>query len=222
MSTHNGDSGSKQVIDEDGDVDTKVKDTIIQARNRVDKGRYKLHVEAPLENEKQIPPAHKTQIFAKIVKQFLVRIEPLLSSDEIVGNERFYVGDGEPFASFELVPQDTDGYPFTLVTRDDTDRELRQKIGLPRGVEVPEPRTVHFYGLKDIIEQPVVVREEWEVCVEKKGAPPNWEYVYPTDEKLVPDQVYVNAIRQADMFLQEIGIGVETGLPETDERAEPF
>ena len=221
MSRQNGQDGGKQVIDEDGDVDTKVKDTIIEARNRVDKARYKIHVEAPLEGH-QIPPARQTQIFAKVVKQFPVRIEPLLSSDEIQGNEEYYHGTKEPFASFELVPPDTEGYPVSLVTRDHSEKELRQMIGLPRGVELPEPRTIAFHGLKDVIERPIMVQEQWEICVEKSGAPPNWEYVYPTAEQLVPDQVYVNAVRQASHFLQDIGIGVETGLPEVDERADPF
>jgi len=221
MSRKNG--SNKQVLDEEGTVDSKVKDTILKARNRVDKARFELDVQEPMNPEVSLPEAQKVEIFSKMVKQFLIRIEPLLSADSVKGNKTYYHGGDEPLATFELVPPDTEGYRLSLVTQDKDAETLRRMIGLPRGVELPEPMTVTFRGLKDIIEKPSVVSHQWEVCTANQGAPPNWEYIYPVEQRMVPKSVYRDAMRDADQFLQEIGIGVQTGLPEVDDQSEePF
>lgn len=217
MSTENGQTPNQQVLDEEGNVDSKIKETIINARNRVDKAVFQLDVQEPLEEGVNVAEPKKDQIFAKTVRQFLLRIEPLLTADSIRGNEPYYEGDGQPIASFRLVPPDTNGHKLSLVTLDEDKKQLRRMMDLPRGVDLPEPQTVSFDGLKDIIEKPIVVGHQWEVCVAKSGAKPNWEYIYPEQQQMVPRRVFRDALRQADKFLQEIGIGVETGLPEVDD-----
>jgi hypothetical protein len=217
MSSKNGQTANKQVIDEEGTVDSKIKDTIIQARNRVEKAFYQVNVKNPLEDVQTLPKPKRDEIYAKTVRQFLLRIEPLLTADSIQGNEAYYNGLGEPIASFGLVPPDTEGHKLSLVTLDKDEKTLRRMMDLPRGVELPEPKTITFEGLQDIIEKPLIVSHQWEVCVAKSGARPNWDYIYPHEERLVPREVYRDALRQADQFLQEIGIGVETGLPEVDD-----
>jgi len=223
MSQTNGVNANQQVKDEEGQVDSKIKETIIQARNRVDKTRFQLDVQEPLSGDVDVSEPRKSQIYAKMVKQYLVRIEPLLSSPEIKGNDQYYTDAGEEISRFYLVPPETDGYDFSLVMQDQDDKTLRRMIGLPKGVDLPEPEPVVFGGLKDVIEKPIVASHQWEVCVSKNGAPVNWDYRYPTAEQMVPDSVYRDALRQSDQFLQEIGIGVETGLPEVDDYSdEPF
>jgi hypothetical protein len=217
MSSKNGQTANQQVIDEEGTVDSKIKDTIIQARNRVEKAFYQVDVQNPLEDVETLPKPKRDQIYAKTVRQFILRIEPLLTAESVQGNEPYYEGDGEAIASFHLVPPDTQGHKLSLVTLEKDDKKLRRMMDLPRGVELPEPKEIRFDGLKDIIEKPMVVTHQWEVCVAKSGARPNWEYIYPHEERLVPREVYRDALRQADQFLQEIGIGVETGLPEVDD-----
>lgn len=223
MSSKNGQTANQQVIDEEGTVDSKIKDTIIQARNRVEKAFYQVDVQNPLEDVETLPKPKRDQIYAKTVRQFILRIEPLLTADAIQGNEPYYTASGEPIAVFKLVPPDTDGHRLSLVTLDKDDNTLRRMMDLPREVELPKPEQITFNGLKDIIEKPMIVTHQWEVCVAKSGARPNWEYIYPQEERLVPRDVYRDALREADQFLQEIGIGVETGLPEVDDISdEPY
>jgi len=223
MSKSNGVTANQQVLDEEGTVDSKIKETIIKARNRVDKTRFQLDVQEPLSGDVDVSEPRKSQIYAKMVQQYLVRIEPLLSSASVQGNERYYTNEGEEISRFILAPPDTENYQFSLVMQDQDPKTLRRMIGLPKGVDLPEPQPVVFAGLKDVIEKPIVASHQWEVCVSKKGAPVNWEYEYPTAEQMVPDHVYRDALRESDQFLQEIGIGVETGLPEVDDQSdEPF
>jgi len=221
MSSKNGQTANQQVIDEEGTVDSKIKDTIIEARNRVERAFYQVNVKNPLEDVQTLPKPKRDQIYSQTVKQFILRIEPLLTADSIQGNEPYYTASSEPIATFQLVPPDTDGHRLSLVTLDKDEKTLRRMMDLPRGVELPEPKKIRFNGLKDIIEKPMVVTHQWEVCVAKSGARPNWEYIYPQDERLVPRDVYRDALRQADQFLQEIGIGVETGLPQVDDETDP-
>jgi len=228
MSMENGQrekegDANEQVLDEEGDVDSKVKDRILEARERVDDTKHAVDVEEPLSADVELGRNQKTQIFAKTVKQFLIRIEPLLRADRIDGNEDYYTEMDEPIGVVRLVPRDIDDYQFSLVARQRLDEtQLRTMIGLPRDAEIPEPEVVAFSGLKDIIEKPPVLTHQWSVCVSKQGARPNWEYAYPEAQRPVPEQIYVDAIREADSFLHDIGIGVDTGLPNTDEESEVF
>jgi len=228
MSKQNGQrekesDANQKVLDEEGDVDSKVKDLILQARQRVADTKYAVDVKEPLNADVEIRRPRKIQIFAKTVKQFLIRIEPLLRADRIVGNEYYYEDMDEPIGTVELVPPDTDGYQFSLVARRGLDeRELRTMIGLPLGAEIPEPEVVAFTGLKEIIERPPVLSYQWSVCVSKQGARPNWDFAYPEVQRQVPEQIYIDAIREADSFLHDIGIGVDTGLPNTDEESQVF
>jgi len=201
----------EEVIDEEGDVDKAFKRGIIQAWSRVDETETALYRDAALDTEIQVNPAEKVQIYAMAVKQFLRRVEPILRSPNIKGNKQYYRGDSDdPIAEFGLIPSETEGYPFHLVARDYERSELRRMIGLPKDAEIPEPKTITIVGLKDVIEREPIATHEWQVCVRKEGAPPNWEYVYPKDQRAFPKSVYVNAVRRTVQFLQDAGIGLET------------
>jgi hypothetical protein len=89
-------------------------------------------------------------------------------------------------------------------------------LDLPRGVDLPEPQRVPFEGLKEVIERDPVLTHQWEVCVKREGARPNWEYVYPQTQRPVPKRLYENAVRKADMFLQQAGIGLDTDVAGTE------
>jgi len=220
----NGQDGQqKQDEDEEGEVDSKIKQKIIEARDRVDRTKEAVDVKAELEPDIQLSPDKKTELFAKTVKQFLIRIEPLLTADEIKDNRQYYVGTADnPIAKFHLYPPDTDGYRFSLIERVDDAEGLRRQLELPPEADIPQPHPVVLQGLRDIIETPLVVSHQWEVVTACEGAPPNWDYVYPTRQQIIPQTVWLDAVREADTFLQSIGIGVQTGLPEVDEKGQPF
>lgn len=213
MSTDtNGADPPQNVVDEDGQVDKAVKKRIIQARERVDEAEVGLYLQVPTDPDVNLGEAEKVHIYGTIVKQFLRRIEPLLLTDKIDENTRFY--EDREIDAVTLVPRDTVDYRFSAVADTSaSDQELRRRIGLPRGADVPQPQTVTFDGLKSIIEEDTILTHTWEVCVNNQGAPPNHEYVYPTVQQPVPKRVYEEAMRLADQFLQAINLGLDLEMP---------
>jgi hypothetical protein len=217
MSKQEENEPPEEVLDEEGDVDKAFKRGIIQAWGRVDETETALYRDAAIDPDVRLSDGERVQIYAMAVKQFLRRVEPLLRSPNIQGNKQYYNGEEDnPIATFELVPPETGGYPFQLVQQDHSQSELRRMIGLPKSADVPQPKTVRIVGLKDVIEREPVARYQWEVCVRKEGAPPNWEFVYPQNTRAFPKSVYVNAVRRTVQFLQDAGIGLETDVAGTE------
>jgi len=218
MATDNGDMTEgppQEVIDEEGSVDKALKKRIIKARERVDETELALYRDAAIEPDINLGRVEKIHIYATTVKQFLRRIEPLLRVKDVPNNTEYYkeVEIGE----VDLVPPDTDGYQFSLIGHSDrSDKELRRMLGLPRGVDLPEKRTVTFQGLQRIIEEDPILQYRWEVCVQKSGARRNWDYIYPAVQRPVPKNIYEDAVRRADMFLQNAGIGLDTDTKGTE------
>jgi len=207
MAEQNGDP--QEVIDEDGDVDKALKRRIIQARERVDETELALYRDAALQPDVNLSEFQKIQIYATTVKQFLRRIEPLMRVEGVPNNEQYY--KEAEIGQITLIPPDTDGYRFSMAAQSDRDdKTLRHMLDLPRGAEIPEPLVIPFVGLQSIIEREPVLQNRWEVCTEKSGARPNWEYVYPHAQQPVPKDIYEDAVRTADMFLQQAGIGLDT------------
>lgn len=218
MSTDaNGDGPAQEVLDEEGDVDKALKKRILQSHDRVDETEIALYRDAAVNPEVNLSEAEKAYIYGTTVKQFLRRIEPILRTENVPNNEYYYAGesaDGDEtldLGAVTLVPPDTAGYQFSAVADTTADEgELRRRIGLPRGAEVPQPETVEFAGLQDVIEREAILTHTWEVCVSNQGAPPNHECEYPAVRQPVPKHIYTEAMRAADMFLQDVGIGLET------------
>lgn len=208
----NGDAPPQNVVDEDGSVDKAVKKRIIQARERVDEAEVGLYLNVPTNPDVRLGEAEKVHIYGTMVKQFLRRIEPLLQTPKIDNNEAYY--ENELIDEIRLVPPDTRQFQFTAVADTETsDQELRRRIGLPRGADIPQPKVVPFYGLRDVIEKDTILSHTWEVCVSNEGAPPNHEYVYPTVQQPAPKQLYEEAMRLADRFLQEVKLGLDLEMP---------
>lgn len=209
------DGQPQEVIDEEGDVDKALKRRIIQARERVDETELALYRDAAIQPDVNLGPTEKIHIYATTVKQFLRRIEPLLRVEGVPNNEHYY--SHVEIGQIDLVPPDTDGYRFSLIANSSrTDKELRRMLDLPRGVDLPEPLSIPFEGLQTVIERDPIVGHQWEVCVKKAGARPNWQYVYPQTQQPVPKQIYEDAVRKADMFLQNAGIGLDTDTKGTE------
>lgn len=203
----------QNIVDDEGDVDKAIKRRIINARERVDETELALYRDAAIDPEVQLSEVEKTHTYGTTVRQFLRRIEPLLRTDKIDNNERYY--EEEPIGEITLAPPDVGEYRFSAIqTREAAnDTELRQAIGLPRGADIPEPVPKTFNGLKSVIEADTILGHQWQVCVERSGARPNWEFVYPTSQQAVPKRVYEEAMRVADMFLQDINLGIDLELP---------
>jgi hypothetical protein len=153
-------------------------------------------------------------VWSNIVKQYLRAIEPLLRAEDVDSAKHYY--EEVTVAEIPLYPPDTDGYRFSVIEQADHDESyLKRMIGLPKHADLPRPRTADFVGLKQIIEKDPVIHEQWQVCVDARGAPPH-EYVYPEIREPVPKSVYVDAVRNADRFLQQAGVGLELESGGTD------
>jgi len=205
----------QEVIDEEGDVDKAIKRRIIQARERVDETEMALYRDAEIEPNVNLNQFEKIHIYATTVKQFLRRIEPLLRSKNIPNNAHYYTEI--EIGKVELVPPETKGYNFPVVAHSDrSEKQLRRMLDLPRGVNLPEPIPIPFNGLRTVIERDPVVSNTWEVCVSREGARPNWGFVYPQTQQPVRKRIYEDAVRKADMFLQNAGIGLDMDTKGTD------
>jgi len=211
-----GDLAPQEVIDEDGDVDKAIKRRIVKARERLDETEMALYRDEELNPEINISNAKKVQVYSITVRQFLRRIEPLFRVDGIENND-YYYNNIEIYEN-KFYPPDWEGYPFSILEyeQDKTDQQLRRIIGLPPGVELPEPFTLEITGLKEIIEREPIIQKRWEVCTANSGAQPNHEFVYPQLQAPLPKRVYENAVRMADLFLQEAGIGLDTDTKGTE------
>lgn len=215
-------TNGRQVLDEEGTVDAAVKQRLINARERVDKAEDQVFVNAETDPQLQLSREDQVIVWSTTVKQYLRSIEPLLRSDDVTAATEYYREN--KIGTVRLVPPQTDGIPFDYAaTTDDPPAQVRRRLGLPRGVELPDPKREPFVGLKSVIEAPKVITARWRICVDDTGPPPTHEYVTPQVRKPVPKWVYEDALRAADQFLQQAGIGLELGTPEVDEREkEPF
>lgn len=211
----------QKVLDEEGDVDKRTKRWIRSNRERVDDTREKLFIEAKTHPQINLSEAELTQIWASSVETFLMSIEPLLRSEKVKDADKYYkeVDIGEQ----TLIPPDVGQYQFSIVANSNHDEDtIRRILNLPRETDVPKPVTHTFKGLKSVIEAPNTLQYQWEVAVDTTGAPPEWKYVYPQAVSVISKDIYRDALREADEFLQEANLGIEIGMPEVDDEAEAW
>lgn len=206
----------KRIDDEEGEVDSRFKTRIIQNRIRVDEAEEKLFLDATTDPNLSVPRQQAVSIWGTMVKQYLRTIEPILSSDEVEDAQKYYK-DIE-IGSVTLVPPDKEGYEFSMVRYAEmTDQKLRKALSLPKSAEIPKPHNIQFNGLLSIIEAPDVLSHRWVVTVDDTGAPPTHERVVLEQSRIPDKQLYVDALRHADQFLQGAGLGIDIkpeGVPE--------
>jgi len=213
MATDNGRrptaEANKRVQDDENTVDQQYKTRIIEARERVDKAEQGLFVDVETDPEVQMAYGEQVATWATIVKQFLRAIEPLLRHEDVPDSAEYY--DDKEIGEMMLLPPNTEGYEFELVgeLQHHEPADIRRALDLPRGATLPQPRTKTFVGLKQVIEHPPVVEESWVVKVDASGPPAEHKYVYPTTQQPVSKQIYIDAVRHADQFLQGAGIGLD-------------
>lgn len=211
MATNAQDQEQHETVQDDGTVDKKLKDRIINARERVDDREDYLYVQATVDANKHIEPAEQTVYWGMVVKQYLRTIEPLLNEETVSEADKFYTAIS--IGEVTLLPQDTPQYPFSAVARGDIEpMQFKIQYDLPRSVELPEPKTVEFEGLQSVIERGPMIGETWEVETNVYSDPREGRVVRTQDQRPIPKQIYEDAVRIADRFLQQAGIGLELGV----------
>jgi hypothetical protein len=95
-------------------------------------------------------------------------------------------------------------------------------LDLPRDAELPEVRREDINGLKKIIELPNQMTQRWRVLISDPGAPRDRKYDPLEVTKPIPKHTYEKAVREANEFLHNAGVGMDVGMPEVDDESEPW
>lgn len=222
--TQESTEGAK-VIDEENRVDKRLKDRILDARERVAEREDACFVEAPLRGDVDYSPSDLVQIWSTSVRQYLRTIEPLLRSNEIskshhyyrevpILQDKLYPPDGETVVAIKQAgsePEtDTEHIRWSMFYDDDT--HARDMVGDP-SFEPPEPEPIELTGLKSIIETEVI-SHEWAVVMNPSSHFSEGKKIaYPKVSRPLSKRTLENAVRKADRFLQQAGIGLEIGDP---------
>jgi len=215
----NQDTNTAAVKDE-GTVDERVKQRILDARQRVDEREDYLYVQAPVEEGLSASPGEQDLYWGMVVKQFLRTIKPLLSNAHFDHAKRY--AEEIRIGSMDFVPQDTDKYPFSQVAREQIDPQtFKTKFGLPQTADLPETKYMTFHGLESVLQTEGVERRVWTIETGSWSDPENAGVIQTANEQVVPKKIYEQALTHADEFLQRAGIGVTLHLEDYTGGEEP-
>jgi len=107
-----------------------------------------------------------------------------------------------------VVPPDKDGVRWSLVSDAElSDAELRRALGVSPDVDLPEVRSHPIMGLRDVVNTDPVVSASWRVHVGGR-TPVDREVVVLERQQPLDKSLYEDAVRAADRFLFDMGIGV--------------
>lgn len=205
--------GGKQVLDEEGTVDEKVKNRILKARERVDDAEAALFVDAPA-SDTPITPAQQHVGYRTIVRQYIRAIKPLLTSSEIPASDYYFA---EVLLFKQEVPPPDGQYNWSRYYHESVDEQkITRDMGLSPGFEPPEPKEVKIQGLQEILERDeVTLRWSFDLNGSKGVAQTDVQNL--SQSISLPKRVYDSAVEHADAFLQQAGIGLEIGSGDLDE-----
>lgn len=201
-----------EIQDDENYVDKRVKDRIMQVRGDVDKWWSELFMMASMGD---IGPQEATRLWHEHVRRYLVAIEPLLRNDDELPQAAEFYEEAELGKVMVEPPE-----------------ELREQTGIPAPGNVsevgalvqsepPDPKKETIRGLKSVIERDSI-RKTWTVRVrDVNGAGPSVQDREFEQTVPLPRDIVLNAVRTADEFLQQAGVGVHT-KDEIDTHAEPF
>lgn len=217
------DVGEVTVEDEEGVVDRKTKEHIMDLRKQVDNDERQIYIEGRAGHEAGLSMAEANRFWGLSVRQYLRGIKRLWDDDakeEQVKRVGHYWSERD-LGFVTIVPPDTPEYPFSIVEYDDhDDHELRQAIGLPREASLPRPYTKHFVGLNSVL-QTVQIHKRWVVTVDAAGPPPTHDQRVVEQRIPVPKDILEAAVEAADNFLQQAGVGFSTTVPDYMGGSEP-
>lgn len=227
MSSDENNTG--RVLD-DGQIDKRLKDRILDARERVAGREDDTFVGARLDGEVRLSHSQLVGIWATSVRQYLRAIEPLLRSDEIENSRHYYrelpiykdtlrPPDGETTVltlgsnNSDGVEEDVKQIPWDLFYNEEiSNRELTTDYDLiSAGFEPPAPEPVTLQGLKSVIEKDVI-SAEWGVVLNPDSSPAEQTHIAkPQIAQPLSKSTLEYAVRKADEFLHNAGISPDIG-----------
>lgn len=212
------DDDPKEIEDNEGRIEQKVKDRILDARQRIDDAENELFVNTlgqyPAGHPKHAQmKEHFSDRWGVLVRQYIRAVKPLLASDEIE-NAAFY-RERVPIYQAEISPPDGEKDWSRFATDDTDDVRLMRKMGLKPDVNIPEPRTFELIGLQDVLDKRKI-HEEWHIDLtpNKFGSAAESDHI--SVNRGIPKTAYENAVEATDVFLDRSGLGLSLteGEPE--------
>lgn len=204
--------GGHRVDDDEDESESKIIRRILNSRERVDKAEREIFVKAATDPSVTISLNEQVATWGVIVKQYVRNVEPLLRADEIDDSDAFY--EEIELGKVTVVPPEQGDRDFSLVQYQGlTDAEIKDMLRLPLSATLPSPQTTRITGLREIIELPQVITETWRVQVDD-GIETDVETLHGS--QAISKEVYTEAVRRTDEFLQQAGIGIQTapeGVP---------
>lgn len=192
-------------VQDDGSVDQKIKNRIIDARNRIDEREDLLFVRAQADPDVQLQNAEALNAWGTCVRQYIRAVEPLLKSDDIQNASYYYyevpIGHG-----FEVPPPDNEDGEWSKFAHTSNKRGLCREMGLPSSFDPPKPKEVQFNGLIDVLNRPVI---DLSWSFEKHPDSPGSNPVHLEATIPVPKTFLEEAVSHVDEFLQDAGVGLE-------------
>jgi hypothetical protein len=200
------DEQSKRVNDDEGNVDRKIKDRILKARERVDTREDQLFVQAPA-MDVRMSQEQALNAWATSIRQYIRVVKPLLTSDEIEGAQYYWTK--VPLGGREISPPDGEKEWSRFAYSDDPNG-LATQMGLPPSFDPPEAKTASFTGLQEIMNRQTI-EKHWTVDMKPDAILPQENLDSLTVKMPVPKSILEKAVEATDAFLQEAGVGLEIG-----------
>jgi hypothetical protein len=198
--------GNEQVTD-DGSVDQRVKERILDSREKVDETRSMVYVQGALDPDINLSREELNHIYATAVREYIQNVEPILRDDDVEHAHHYYLE--EPIASQNILPPEQADTDWATLAAAEDPLPLMRQLGLPPDFEPPQPRTVELVGLADVLE---VEQKQltWTIIENPSAAPPN-QRVRRLSKTWRPGRTVLNrAVRITDEFLHKVGIGIDT------------
>jgi len=197
-----------EIGDEDKFSDRKIKQRILNARDRVGAAHDELYSQRLVNPDVNYSEQEVLFAWGNMIRAYIRDLGVFLNNDDLPA-ARKYREDVE-IGQVRMIPQPTDGIDFTKVMHEGyTDEDLRRLWDFGRNAELPEPQTITFNGLMSLVERDNYLMERWLVVPNPRAAPPNQKRIEIVDKKPIPKHIYEKALQVSDSFLQNIGIGAD-------------
>jgi len=202
------DAKKPAVVSDDGKVDRELKTRIIELRKMVDDREDALFTLPIIDPDVNVDHREAVAAWGGVVRRYLRGIEPILVQDDIQHADHYY--KHVDLGTVELVPPDKNGVQWSkFALYDVDDATLKQEMGLNPQADPPTAYTHTFTGLGMILKEEVVANT-WTVNL-NNGVGASADIVHLENAKPIPKYILENAVRHADQFLQDAGIGLEIG-----------
>lgn len=216
------DEEPREIADPDDRIDRKIKDRIIEARNRIDEAENEFFVNQLGQTDPQSLDSDGKRIYEQtrrhyadrwgvLVRQYIRTVRPLLTSEEISDSQ--YYWKEAPVYRIQIAPPDESDYKWSRFVREDDPKQTARRMGLPPNFEPPEEKPVAIIGLQELMNTERI-NLSWHIDPTPDKLPPEKDDRHVNIDQPLPKEAYENAIELTDDFLDQAGIGL--GLKESE------